>query len=203
MGLVDAARSAAIYAAMKPGIEASGGSAGNTVAGVASLGGKAAYMGKVKDDALGRVFIHDMRNGGVAFDTPPATDGEPTGVSMINVTPDGQRTMATFLGAANTLTEADIDAARVKASALVYLEGYLFDPEAARAAFGKAAKIAHAAGRARARSPCRTPSWSAATGRRCSTSCRASTSCSPTRSRRWRCSRRATSTPPPRRWASG
>ncbi len=147
MGLVDAERSAAIYAAMRPGIEASGGSAGNTVAGVASLGGKAAYIGKVKDDALGRVFIHDMRNGGVAFDTPPATEGEPTGVSMINVTPDGQRTMATFLGAANTLTEADIDAPRVQASALVYLEGYLFDPDAARAAFGKAAAIAHAAGR--------------------------------------------------------
>ncbi len=147
MGLVDAERSAAIYAAMRPGIEASGGSAGNTVAGVASLGGRAAYMGKVKDDALGRVFIHDMRAGGVAFDTAPATDGEPTGVSMINVTPDGQRTMATFLGAANTLTEADIDEARVKDSAIVYLEGYLFDPEAARAAFGKAAAAAHAAGR--------------------------------------------------------
>ena len=147
MGLVDAARSAEIYAAMVPGVEASGGSAGNTVAGVASFGGKAAYIGRVKDDTLGRVFVHDLRRGGVAFDTPPAADGEPTGVSMINVTPDGQRTMATCLGAASALTEADIDPDRVKDSAIVYLEGYLFDPAPARAAFAKAARIAREAGR--------------------------------------------------------
>jgi sugar/nucleoside kinase (ribokinase family) len=148
MGLVDAARSQAIYAAMAPGVEASGGSAGNTVAGVASFGGRAAYVGKVRDDALGQVFAHDLRAGGVAFDTAPATAGEGTGVSMINVTPDGQRTMATYLGAASTLAPEDVDAARVKDSAVVYLEGYLFDPPPARAAFAKAAAAAHEAGRA-------------------------------------------------------
>ena len=147
MGLVDAARSAELYAAMAAGLEASGGSAGNTVAGVASFGGRAAYIGRVRDDALGAAFARDMRAGGVAFDTSPAAEGEGTGVSMINVTPDGQRTMATFLGAAAALTEAEIDPRRVADSAIVYLEGYLFDPAPARAAFAKTAKIAREAGR--------------------------------------------------------
>jgi sugar/nucleoside kinase (ribokinase family) len=146
MQLVDAARSAALYAAMAPGVEASGGSAGNTVAGIGSFGGRAAYIGKVADDQLGGVFTHDIRAAGVAFDTAPLTDVA-TGVCMINVTPDGQRTMCTFLGAANQLSSADIDADLIGASAIVYLEGYLFDPAPARAAFEAAAAAAHAAGR--------------------------------------------------------
>lgn len=151
MQLVDADRSAALYAAMAAGVEASGGSAGNTVAGVGSLGGRAAYIGKVADDTLGQVFTHDIRAAGVAFDTPPlaggADQGLGTGRCMINVTPDGQRTMCTFLGAANQLTVEDIDPALIGASAIVYLEGYLFDPAPARAAFEAAAAAAHAAGR--------------------------------------------------------
>ena len=151
MQLVDAGQSAALYAAMAAGVEASGGSAGNTVAGVGSLGGRAAYIGKVADDTLGQVFTHDIRAAGVAFDTPPlvggADQGLGTGSCMINVTPDGQRTMCTFLGAANQLTVDDIDPALIGASAIVYLEGYLFDPAPARAAFEAAAAAAHAAGR--------------------------------------------------------
>ena len=151
MQLVDAAQSAALYAAMAAGVEASGGSAGNTVAGVGSFGGRAAYIGKVADDQLGGVFTHDITAVGVHFVTPPLKDGADqglaTGVCMINVTPDGQRTMCTFLGAANQLTVADIDADRIGASAIVYLEGYLFDPAPARAAFEAAAAAAHAAGR--------------------------------------------------------
>jgi sugar/nucleoside kinase (ribokinase family) len=147
MMLVDASRSAALYAAMQAGVEASGGSAGNTIAGVGSFGGTAAYLGKVADDQLGQVYAHDMRANGVRFDTPPLTGGPATGVSMINVTPDGQRTMCTYLGAANQLTEADVDPAVIEAAALTYLEGYLFDPEDARRAFDKAAALAHAAGR--------------------------------------------------------
>ena len=146
MQLVDADRSAALYAAMAAGVEASGGSAGNTVAGVGSFGGRAAYIGKVADDQLGGVFTHDIHAVGVHFDTPPLADGA-TGVCMINVTPDGQRTMCTFLGAANQLTVADIDTDLIGASQIVYLEGYLFDPAPARAAFEAAAAAAHAAGR--------------------------------------------------------
>ena len=151
MQLVDAQQSAALYAAMAAGVEASGGSAGNTVAGVGSFGGRAAYIGKVADDTLGGVFSHDIRAAGVRFDTPVLVDGAAaglaTGVCMINVTPDGQRTMCTFLGAANQLEAADIDAGLIGASAIVYLEGYLFDPAPARAAFEAAAAAAHAAGR--------------------------------------------------------
>ena len=146
MQLVDADQSAALYAAMAAGVEASGGSAGNTVAGVGGFGGRAAYIGKVGDDVLGGVFTHDIRAAGVAFDTP-VLPGAATGACMINVTPDGQRTMCTFLGAANQLTADDIDADRIGASAIVYLEGYLFDPAPARAAFEAAAAAAHAAGR--------------------------------------------------------
>ena len=151
MQLVDADQSAALYAAMAAGIEASGGSAGNTVAGIGSFGGRAAYIGKVADDQLGGVFSHDIRAAGVAFDTFPLVDGaasgHATGVCMINVTPDGQRTMCTFLGAANQLGVADIDVTLIGDSAIVYLEGYLFDPAPARAAFEAAAAAAHAAGR--------------------------------------------------------
>jgi len=147
MQLVDEAQSAALYDAMAAGLEASGGSAGNTVAGVGSFGGKAAYVGKVAPDTLGEVFTHDIRASGVHFDTPVLEGGAGTGRCLINVTPDGQRTMCTFLGAANQLGTADIDAALIGDSAIVYLEGYLFDPAPARAAFEAAASAAHAAGR--------------------------------------------------------
>jgi len=147
MSLVDEVQSAALYEAMSAGVEASGGSAGNTVAGVGSFGGRAAYLGKVADDTLGQVFTHDIRAAGVAFDTPALTGGAGTGRCLINVTPDAQRTMSTFLGAANQLTVADIDPVLIADSAIVYLEGYLFDPAPARAAFEAAAAAAHAAGR--------------------------------------------------------
>ena len=147
MQLVDEVQSAALYDAMAAGVEASGGSAGNTVAGVGSFGGRAAYLGKVADDTLGGVFAHDIRAAGVHFDTPALTGGAGTGRCLVNVTADGQRTMCTFLGAANQLTIADIDAAVIGDSAIVYLEGYLFDPAPARAAFEAAAAAAHAAGR--------------------------------------------------------
>lgn len=147
MQLVDEAQSAALYEAMASGVEASGGSAGNTVAGVGSFGGRAAYIGKVAPDTLAEVFSHDIRASGVHFDTPVLNDGAGTGRCLINVTPDGQRTMCTFLGAANQLAVADIDTALIGDSAIVYLEGYLFDPAPARAAFEAAAAAAHAAGR--------------------------------------------------------
>ena len=151
MQLVDAERSAALYDAMAPGVEASGGSAGNTVAGVGSFGGRAAYIGKVADDTLGQVFTHDIRAAGVHFETPVlkggAADGFGTGRCLINVLPDGARTMATFLGAANQLYADDIDEGLIADSAIVYLEGYLFDPAPARAAFERAAAAAHRAGR--------------------------------------------------------
>jgi sugar/nucleoside kinase (ribokinase family) len=147
MQLIDEARAAQLYARMAAGMEASGGSAGNTVAGVASLGGRAAYVGKVADDQLGEVFRHDITAMRVHFRPSLLTDGPATGRSLINVTPDGQRTMCTYLGAANQLTEADVDPAVIGDAEIVYLEGYLFDPPAARAAFGKAAALAREAGR--------------------------------------------------------
>uniref|UniRef100_UPI00261B2666 adenosine kinase n=1 Tax=uncultured Bradyrhizobium sp. TaxID=199684 RepID=UPI00261B2666 len=142
-----AERSAALYDAMAPGVEASGGSAGNTVAGVGSFGGRAAYIGKVADDTLGQVFSHDIRAAGVTFDTAPAKTGPATGCSYILVTPDGERTMNTYLGAAQDLTPDDIDPAQIAAAGIIYLEGYLWDPKNAKDAFVKAATIAHGAGR--------------------------------------------------------
>lgn len=147
MQLIDEAQSAALYDAMAAGVEASGGSAGNTVAGIGSFGGRAAYFGKVADDQLGGVFRHDIRASGVHFETPPLSGGAGTGRCLINVTPDGQRTMCTFLGAANQLKVDDVDEALIADSAIVYLEGYLFDPEPARAAFERAAAAAHRSGR--------------------------------------------------------
>ena len=144
MQLIDAARAEALYAEMGPGIEMSGGSAGNTIAGIASLGGKGAYIGKVADDQLGRVFAHDMRATGVRFETAPLKGGAPTARSLILVTPDAQRTMNTFLGACIELGPEDIDHAVIEAAQVTYLEGYLFDPPRAKAAFQKAAEIAHA-----------------------------------------------------------
>jgi sugar/nucleoside kinase (ribokinase family) len=147
MALIDEARASAIYDAMGPAVEISGGSAANTIVGVASLGARASFVGKVKDDALGRVFAHDIRAAGVDFATPPASAGPSTGRCYVLVTPDGERTMNTFLGAAQDLHPADIDADAIAAAGIVYLEGYLWDPPHAKEAFLKAAKIAHAADR--------------------------------------------------------
>jgi sugar/nucleoside kinase (ribokinase family) len=147
MSLIDQERAAAIYRDMGPATEMSGGSAANTIVGVASLGARAAYVGKVKDDQIGRLYTHDIRAAGVAFETKPAASGPATGCSYILVTGDGERTMNTYLGAAQQLMPADIDADQVAASAIVYLEGYLWDPQDAKEAFVKAAAIAHQAGR--------------------------------------------------------
>jgi sugar/nucleoside kinase (ribokinase family) len=147
MSLIDEARAKAIYDAMGPTTESSGGSAANTVVGAASLGVRAGFIGKVKNDELGHVFTHDIRAAGVAFDTKPAADGPSTARCYIIVTPDGERTMNTFLGAAQDLHPADIDEAAVASAAITYLEGYLWDPPHAKEAFIKAAGIAHKAGR--------------------------------------------------------
>ncbi len=147
MALIDESRARGIYDAMGPAIEISGGSAANTTVGVASLGGRAAFIGKVKDDELGAVFAHDIRAAGVAFATPLARDGPATARSYILVTPDGERTMNTFLGAAQNLNQDDVDTATVAMAAITYLEGYLWDPRDAKDAFLKAAAAAHEAGR--------------------------------------------------------
>ncbi|HEX3405947.1 MAG TPA: adenosine kinase [Caulobacteraceae bacterium] len=147
MMLIDEPRAHELYGRMAAGIETSGGSAGNTVAGVASLSGRAAYVGKVAKDQLGEVFIHDTRSLGVRFETPQLNSGAATGRCLINVTPDGERTMCTFLGASNQLSAADVDPTVIEGAAIVYLEGYLFDPPEARRAFAKAAGLARAAGR--------------------------------------------------------
>jgi sugar/nucleoside kinase (ribokinase family) len=147
MALIDEPRAAAIYRDMGPATEMSGGSAANTIVGLANLGARAAYVGKVKDDQIGKLYVHDIRAAGVAFETRPAKDGPATGCSYILVTPDGERTMNTYLGAAQELMPGDIDADQVAASAFLYLEGYLWDPKNAKDAFVKAAGIAHNAGR--------------------------------------------------------
>lgn len=147
MTLIDAGRAEALYSKMTDTVECSGGSAGNTMAGIASFGGRAGYIGKVKDDRLGRVFADDIRNGGVGFETSPAPDGPATGRCLVLVTPDAQRTMQTFLGASATLTPDDIDPDAISAAQITYLEGYLWDPPPAKEAFIRAAGIAHAAGR--------------------------------------------------------
>jgi len=147
MILIDAAAADALYTAMPPGLETSGGSAANTCAVAAGLGAKVAYIGKVAGDELGKIFRHDINAIGVHFPTAPLVAGAPTARCLILVTPDGQRTMNTFLGACVSLTEADVDPELVAASAVTYLEGYLFDPPEAQAAFRKAATAAHAAGR--------------------------------------------------------
>jgi sugar/nucleoside kinase (ribokinase family) len=147
MALIDETRAASIYRDMGPATEMSGGSAANTIVGVANLGARAAYVGKVRDDQIGHLYTHDIRAAGVAFETKPAADGPATGCSYILVTPDGERTMNTYLGAAQELMPGDIDAAQIAASAIVYLEGYLWDPKSAKEAFVKASTIAHDAGR--------------------------------------------------------
>ena len=147
MMLVDPERSGFLYSKMGPATESSGGSCGNTMAGFASFGGRGAYIGKVCDDDFGKIFRHDLNAIGVTFQTAPAESGPSTGRCLVIVTPDAQRTMCTTLGAATSLTIADIDVAQVQASAAIYMEGYLFDPPEAKAAFVRAAKVAHAAGR--------------------------------------------------------
>src|SRR6201995_4470626 len=126
MSLIDEERAAAIYRDMGAATEMSGGSAGNTTLGVASLGPRAAYVGKVRDDQIGRLYTHDIRAAGVTFETKPASGGPATGCSYILVTGDGERTMNTYLGAAQDLTPADIDAAQVASAKILYLEGYLW-----------------------------------------------------------------------------
>jgi sugar/nucleoside kinase (ribokinase family) len=147
MRLIDTAEAERLYGAMGAAIEASGGCAGNTAAGVASFGGRAAFIGKVAEDQLGEIYRHDMKGTGVAFATPPLLGGAPTARSMILITPDGERTMNTYLGAAHELSPADIDRDTVAAASITYLEGYLWDPPPAKEAFRKAAEYAHAAGR--------------------------------------------------------
>jgi sugar/nucleoside kinase (ribokinase family) len=147
MHLIDEARARRLYDAMGPGIEMSGGSAANTIVGVASFGGRAQYVGKVRDDQLGEVFRHDLRATGVGYDVPPATSGAATGRCLILVTPDAQRTLNTFLGVSVQLGAEDVDARLIARGRILYLEGYLFDPPRAQEAFRTAARIAHEAGR--------------------------------------------------------
>ncbi len=147
MTLIDGARAESLYGAMGPGMEMSGGSAANTLHGVAALGGAAGFIGKVRNDQLGGIFRHDIRAAGVQFDSAAATEGAPTARCLIFVTPDAQRTMATFLGASVGLGPEDLEPDAIAAAKVTYLEGYLWDPPSAKEAFLEAAKIAHEAGR--------------------------------------------------------
>ncbi len=144
MMLIEEDQAEAIYGAMGPGVEASGGSVANTMAGLASLGSKAAFIGKVRNDQLGDVFAHDIRSIGVTFETEAATAGAATARCLILVTPDAERTMNTFLGAAAEFGPDDVDPALIEAAQVTYLEGYLWDRPAAKDAFLKAAQVAHA-----------------------------------------------------------
>ncbi len=147
MTLIDPATAEALYADMPPGQESSGGSAANTCAAAAALGARVAYIGKVADDALGQSFRRDIAAIGVHFPTTPLLGGAATARCLILVTPDGQRTMNTYLGASVAFAEPDVDPALIAQAGVIYLEGYLFDPPAAQAAFHRAAAAAHAAGR--------------------------------------------------------
>ncbi len=146
MSLIDEERAHHLYRAMEPALEMSGGSAANTMVGIASLGGAAAYIGRVRDDQLGKAFAEDLRATGVEFSVPPASDGPATGRCVIVVTPDAQRTMNTYLGASTDLGPGDVDADLIGRAKLVYLEGYLWDRPSAKDAFRKAAALAHEAG---------------------------------------------------------
>lgn len=147
MRLISAEDASALYAKMGPGREISGGSAANTAAGVATLGGRAAFVGRVSNDQLGKVFAHDIRAAGVDYRTPPAEGGPPTGQCLIVVSPDAQRTMSTYLGSCQEVDETDVDAEMVKAARLIYFEGYLWDPPAPIRAIRKAKAIARETGR--------------------------------------------------------
>jgi sugar/nucleoside kinase (ribokinase family) len=146
MQLIDEPRAEALYSAMGPAVIVSGGSAANTAVGLASLGARAGFVGKVRDDELGGLFAHDLRATGVRFDVTPASEGPATARCFVLVTPDGERTMNTYLGACQQLGPEDIDEEAVRSAAIVYLEGYLWDPSAAKDAFRKAVRIAHDAG---------------------------------------------------------
>ncbi len=147
MSLIDETEAGALYASMGPGVEVSGGSAANTAAGVAALGGRAAYIGRVRDDELGHVFAHDIRAQGVSFDSMPSTAGPHTARCLVLITPDAQRTMSTYLGACVGLGERDVDPAVVGAAKVVYLEGYLWDAPEGPAIFARAAEAAKQSGR--------------------------------------------------------
>lgn len=147
MTLIDTAQAHALYDAMGPAREISGGSAANTLAGLAALGAKCAFIGQVADDQLGEVFAHDIRAGGIAFATPARAGDPPTARCLIFVTPDGQRTMNTFLGASQFLPPAALDEAAIASAKVLYLEGYLWDPEEPRAAMRRAIAAARGAGR--------------------------------------------------------
>jgi sugar/nucleoside kinase (ribokinase family) len=147
MTLIDGARAESLYKVMDAAIEASGGSAANSMAGLASLGGRAGFIGKVRNDQLGGIFAHDIRAAGVRYETAPATDGLPTARCLIFVTADAQRTMQTFLGASTDLGPADVDEAMIADASVTYLEGYLWDKPQAKEAFLRAAAAAHKAGR--------------------------------------------------------
>jgi sugar/nucleoside kinase (ribokinase family) len=147
MQLIDAPTAEEVYASMGPAVEVSGGSAANTIAGLASLGGKGAFVGKVSRDQLGDIFRHDITALGVEFKTVPLADGPPTGRCMVLVTPDAQRTMQTCLGSAGLVSPDDIDPEQVKRAGVTYFEGYLWDAPPAKQAYVKAAEIAHSAGK--------------------------------------------------------
>lgn len=147
MRLIDAEEATRLYAAMGPAIEMSGGSAANTLAGMATLGQRCAFIGQVADDQLGQVFTHDLRALGVAYETPALKEGAPTARCLILVTPDGQRTMNTFLGASHLLEQAMIAEEWIADSDILYLEGYLWDPPLSRAAMRRAIDVSRAAGR--------------------------------------------------------
>ncbi len=147
MTLIDADRATTLYDAMPPGLETSGGSAANTIAGIASFGGTVAYIGKVRDDQLGEVFAHDIRATGVHYDVPPASTGPPTARCLIQVTDDAERTMNTFLGISALLEPGDIDVSTVADAAIAYCEGYLWDTDSAKAAIRTAMSAAHDADR--------------------------------------------------------
>jgi sugar/nucleoside kinase (ribokinase family) len=147
MRLVDADEISKIYSGMGPAIETSGGSAANTLAGIASFGGRAGFIGKVADDEFGRIFSHDIRAIGVKFTAPPVSGSMPTSRSLILVTPDGERTMNTFLGISTGLDHGQLDRDLIRDSAILYLEGYLFDQAHAKAAFREALAVAKSAGR--------------------------------------------------------
>src|SRR3954447_26182214 len=147
MRLIDAEEAERLYSHMRSAREVSGGCAGNTAAGIAALGGKAAFVGQVANDQLGQFYRHDLTAAGVEFTTPAGDVGEPTARSMILVTPDGHRTMNTFLGAAQHLPASALDEAQIWSSAILYLEGYLWDPETPRSAMVRAIEVAREAGR--------------------------------------------------------
>ena len=147
MTLIDAGRAAELYGLLAETVECSGGSAANTMVGLASLGSRAGYIGKVRDDPLGGVFARELRKTGCEFRTPPASTGPGTGRCVVLVTPDAQRTMQTFLGVSATLAPEDVDAELIAGARVTYLEGYLWDPPPAKQAFVEAARLAHSAGR--------------------------------------------------------